>query len=197
MAEEITGVPYGAYHLSANPGQYQPQLAQNFLFIFPDFPRLLKEGKTGEEDDAYVYDVSDKLQVSLISTDVPSYNQGEIVVRRGNSMSKYPGTITWQDLTMTFNSFEGASTKEAVLAWRALCYNVKKDLIPSLANAEIPYKQTCYLLEYSGDWRLQRTWKIINAFPADVKFSGYSGESTDTKQTITLTLRYDRAEISD
>ena len=197
MAEEITGVPYGAYHLSANPAQYQPQLAQNFLFVFPDFPRLLKEGKTGIEDDAYVYDVSEKLQVSLISTDVPSYNQGEIVVRRGNSMAKYPGTITWNDIKMSFNSFEGAGTKEAILAWRALTYDVKKDSIPSLTNMEIPYKQTCYLLEYSGDWRLQRTWKIINAFPNSVEFSNYSAESTDTKQTINLTLKYDRAEIVD
>ena len=195
MAEEITGVPYGAYYLSANPGQYQPQLSQNFVFIFPDFPALLKEGKLGVEDDAYIYDVSKTLEVSLISAQIPTYQQGEVVVRRGNSMAKYAGTITWQDINLKFNSFEGIHTKDAILAWRALCYNVEKDSIPSLAYAEIPYKQTCYLLEYSGDWRLQRKWEIRNAFPSDVTFDEYSFESQDTKQTVSVVLKYDNARV--
>lgn len=193
--EQNNGIPFGAYHISANPDLYAPQLAQNFLFVFPDFGPLLKDGKNGEEEDAYVYNVSETLQVSLISADIPSFTQSPIVVRRGNSMAKYAGTIEWQDINLTFNSFEGAGTKDAILAWRNLTYNVSKDAIPSLYDTDIPYKQTCLLIEYSGDWKKQRTWKIINAFPRDVKFDGYSGESTDTKLKVTLTLSYDRAEV--
>lgn len=96
---------------------------------------------------------------------------------------------------MSFNSFEGAHTKDAIMAWKALSYNVKKDIVACLDNTDTPYKQTCYLLEYSPDYRLQRTWKIINAFPTTVTFSGYSNESRDTPITINLTLVYDRAEI--
>ena len=195
MAVETTGVPFGAYHLSANPDLYQPQVANNFKFVFPDFGPLLKEGKTEDEPDAFIYDVPNTLSVSLISTDVPSYQQGVISIRRGNSVAKYAGTIEWNTLSMSFNSFEGAHTKDAVMAWKALSYNVKKDIVACLDNTDTPYKQTCYLLEYSPDYRLQRTWKIINAFPTTVTFSGYSNESRDTPVTINLTLAYDRAEI--
>ena len=195
MAELTSGVDFGAYHLSANPTLYQPQLQNNFKFVFPDFQRLLKEGKSGEEEDAYIYDVSNSLMVALRSTDVPSYDQGVIPIRRGNSVAKYAGTITWNDLRMSFNSFEGSHTKDAILAWRALSYNVKRDTIACLDNVDIPYKQDCFLLEYSGDWRLQRQWKIINAFPTTVSFSNYDFTAENSPVTIDLTLAYDRAEI--
>lgn len=195
MAEELSGVPYGAYHISANPGQYQPQFAQNFEFIFPDFGPLLRDGRNGNEEDAYVYDVGEKLRIACISADVPSFKQNIVPVRRGNSVAQYAGTIEWQPISIKFNSFENASTKDAVLAWRNLTYNVSKDSIPSLAYAEVPYKQTCLLQEFSGDYRLQRTWKLINAFPYDVKFSSYNAEEQNGKITIDITLAYDRAEL--
>lgn len=195
MAIETSGVDFGAYHLSANPDLYQPQLQNNFKFVFPDFGPLLKEGKTGEEDDAYIYDVSNILEVSLESTSVPSYQQGVVEIRRGNSTAKYAGTITWQPISMRFNSFEGAHTKDAVMAWKALSYSIKRDTIAALDNVDVPYKQTCYLMEYSPDYRLQRTWKIVNAFPTEISFSDYDNSAQDSKVTITMQLQYDRAEI--
>lgn len=195
MAIETSGVDFGAYHLSANPDLYQPQLQNNFKFVFPDFGPLLKEGKTGEEDDAYIYDVSNTLEVSLVSTEVPSYTQNPITIRRGNSMAKYAGTVEWANIRMTFNSYEGAHTKDAVMAWKALSYSIKRDTIAALDNVDVSYKQTCYLMEYSPDYRLQRTWKIVNAFPTSVSFSEYSNEAQNAIVTIQLELAYDRAEI--
>ena len=134
MAEITSGVAFGAYHLSAHPDLYQPQLQNHFQFEFPNFPALLKEGKTGVEDDAYIYDVAKTLQVSLISADVPSYNQGTVEVRRGNSTAKFAGTVTWNDINLRFNSFEGAHTKDAIMAWKALSYSIKRDTITALDN---------------------------------------------------------------
>ena len=196
MAIETSGVDFGAYHLSANPDLYQPQLTQNFKFIFPDFVPLLKEGKTGVEDDAYIYDVSNILEVSLTSAQVPTYTQNAVTIRRGNSMAKYAGTIEWSDIELVFNCFEGAHTKDALLAWRSLCYNVKKDTIAALDNVNVPYKQNCYLVEYSGDWRKQRTWEIINAFPTNVSFTGYDFNQRDGVVTATVNLAYDRAIVN-
>lgn len=195
MAIETTGVPFGAYHLSANPDLYQPQLQNNFVFVFPDFGPLLKEGKNGNESDAYIYDVANTLQVSLISSDVPNYDQGTIEIRKGNSVAKYAGTVTWNPLSLRFNSFEGAHTKDAIMAWKALSYNIKKDIITSLDNTDIAYKQDCYLIEYSCDYRPQRKWKIINAFPSKVSFSNYDNSARDSSVTVDVTLQYDRAEI--
>lgn len=195
MAELTSGVDFGAYHLSANPSLYQPQLQNNFKFVFPDFQRLLKEGKTGDEEDAYIYNVSNSLTVALRSTDVPSYDQNVVTIRRGNSMAKYAGTIEWTPIRMSFNSFEGSHTKDAILAWRSLSYNVQRDTVACLDNVEVPYKQDCFLLEYSPDWRLQRQWKIINGFPTTVSFSNYDNEAQNSPVTIDLTLQYDRAIV--
>lgn len=114
-------------------------MTNNFRFIFPKFDKLLREGKTGEEDDAYIYNVSDTLTVSLSSADMPSYNQEVVKVRRGNSMAKYAGIIEWNDVNLKFNCYEAAGTKDALLAWRSLSYNVKRDTVAALDNIQTDY----------------------------------------------------------
>lgn len=54
------------------------------------------------------------------------------------------------------------------------------------------YKKICYLQEYTPDWELVRTWKLIGCWVSGISEDTFSNEST-SKKTITATIQFDRA----
>lgn len=181
-----------AYHLADNPTLYEPARNNNFEFIVNDIDSLLKAGL----DDAvehpgndYITTASETIRVSVVSSSVPHFSLGTIEVKRGNDTIKFAGTPTFGNLPIVVNDYMGAKTKDAILAWQALAYNVRNGYI----NRATVYKKNCRLVEFSPDYQeILREWTIEGAWVQEVSEGEFSAEN-EGKRTVNVIIQYDRA----
>ena len=109
-------------------------------------------------------------------------------VNYGNSVMKAAGKPTFSDGTLVVNDFIGADTKSVLMAWQNLSYNVRTDKVGRMAD----YKKNCYLQEYTPDWQLVRTWRLIGCWVSGLSEDQFSHDSSD-KKTISATITFDKA----
>ena len=121
---------------------------------------------------------------------MPHFQQAEIPVKRGNSTLYYAGSPDFQNGTIEFTDFIGTQTKDILMAWQNLSYNVNTEKIGIAGD----YKKDCYLVEYTPDWQIVRTWKLYGCWITNIGEQPYNHESNDKRQ-ISVTIRYDRAKI--
>lgn len=174
---------FSAYHLADNPETYEIARDNHFSFIVTNINGIvnLSSGKAIE-------DAQKTLEFSVVSASVPMFRQEPIVIRRGNSVVKLAGTPTFEDGKIVVNDYIGADTKSALMSWQNLSYNVKNDTIGRAQD----YKKTCYLIEYTPDYRQVRTWKLYGCWVAGLDEGEFNQESSN-KKTITATISFDRA----
>lgn len=181
----------GTYHLADNPKLYEPARTNNFEFIVVGLDRLLKAGvdaETAGEND-YLTNAQDVIRFSISETSVPHFALNVIEVKRGNTTMKFAGTPSFDAGTLKFNDYMGAQTKDYILAWKALAYDVRTEKIQLASN----YKIDCYLKEYTPDYsRVLRTWEMKGCWVSDCSEDSFSSDSDDKRQ-VTVTLQYDRA----
>lgn len=181
---------YGAYHLADNPSLYEPQRTNNFTFIVTGIDNILRVGVSAEEaeDSDYIKNASNTLSFSVVSASIPMFSQEPITIRRGNSVMKAAGLPTFSEGSLEVNDYIGADSKSILMAWQNLSYNVNTEKVGLMSD----YKKTCYLCEYSPDYKLVRTWKLLGCWVSSLSEDGFNQESGD-KKVITAKIEYDKA----
>lgn len=178
----------GTYHLANNPRLYEPQRTNNFELHVTGLENLIPVSNT-ELDTNVISNGSEVLRLSVQVTTEPSFNQNVIDLPYGNNTIKFAGKPTFKDLNITLNDYIGADTKNIILAWQRLSYDVRTQKIGRASD----YKKTAYLIEYTPDYNeIVRTWRIIGCWLSSVDFGDFSMDGSD-KKMITGTVTYDYA----
>lgn len=186
MAENM-----GTYHLASNPALYEPARTNNFEFLVMDIDSLLRAGVKEElaTESDYITNGQEVLRCSVLSSSVPHFTMSSIDVKRGNNTMHFAGTPTFDNHNLVLNDYMGARTKSVLLAWQALAYDVRTERV----NRATVYKKTCYLYEYSPDYKeVIRKWRLIGCWISGLNEDPFSNE-TNEKKTVTATIIYDKA----
>ena len=181
----------GTRHLADNPQLYEPGRTNNFEFIVTGLENLLFPGVSEElaNSESYIKNPQETLRVSVDSSSVPHFNMSVIDVKRGNNTMHFAGTPEFQNVELVLTDFMGARTKDAILAWQALAYNVRTEKVSPATR----YKKDCTLIEYSPDYeRIIRYWELKGCWISEVSEDNFDNNNND-KKTITATVVYDRA----
>ena len=184
----------GTRYLADRSDMYDIQRSNNFEFIVQfngDMPSVdyvdgVNEGKLFTESRA-----KDILRLSVTTSSVPHFTQDPIRVRRGNNEMKFAGVPTYGSGTIRINDFIGLESKEALMAWQNLSYNVRTEKV-GLAK---DYKKTCTLVEYRPDYSVVRSWNLYGCWISGISEDDYNYESNERHQ-VTATIEYDRAELT-
>ena len=187
---QSSGTPTGTHHLAANPNLYEVQRVNNFEFIVTDINGIMKAGMVGTEKNAKIDNAQEIIRLSVSSTKIPHFKQEPIEVKRGNNTMKFAGVPTFDAGSIKINDYIGAASKEVLMAWQNLSYNVLTEKVGLASD----YKKDCYLVEYTPDYQKVRQWKMHGCWISSLEESEYSHESNEKNQ-ITVEIQYDRAEI--
>lgn len=187
---------YGAYHISNNAHEYNPQRKNNFTLVvngLANIPRVgsvdSSLGDLGPVD--LIANGQEQLILGLLSTDTPQISQNPIEINRGNSTIKFPGKPTFNTLNMTFYDYIGSDVKDTLMAWQNLSYNLKYDYVGNASS----YKKDCQLLQLTPDGTLVRYWEIKGAWLQNVTPGDFNMNSGDEAQTVNAELCYDWAQL--
>lgn len=180
----------GTYHLADNPDIYEIQRSNNFEFVVTGLDNIQRAGTLGMENSAVIKNAQEVIRLSVASCPIPHFDQSVIELRRGNSVLKYAGVPSFPSGQVVLNDFIGANTKEALMAWQNKSYDVTTEKVGLVED----YKKTCYLLEYSPDYQLIRTWKLFGCWISSLSEQDYNNDQNNIHQ-ITATIQYDHAQI--
>ena len=182
-------IPHGTYHMADNPAMYEPQRLNNFEFMVTGLGnRILKAGFTTEDTNAYLKDPEKVIRLSVKSAPIPHFSQNPITIKRGNTELKYAGVPSFGSGEIEINDYIGTDAKMALMAWQNQSYNVLTEKV-GLAK---DYKHDCYLLEYTPDFQLVRTWKLYGCWISNMSEGTYSSDSNNVN-SIRCTIQYDKA----
>lgn len=184
----------GTYHLGDNPALYSPQRNNNFEFVVTDIDNILRAGALGTETNARFTNAQEVLRLSVSQAFIPHFTQEVVEVRRGNSSLKFAGVPSFDAGTLQFRDFIGADTKEVLMAWQHMSYNVYTEKVGSLDVPETQYKKNCFLIEYTPDFRKVRQWILYGCWISSLSEGEYNYDDGD-KHQITCTIQYDHAEL--
>ena len=179
----------GTYHLADNPQLFEPARSNNFEFIISDIDELLPAGVDLPTDSDTLKNCQDVIRLSVVKSSVPHFTLSEIEVKRGNNTMYFAGTPTFDAGTLTVNDYIGAKTKDILLAWQSLAYDVLTEKVHLASN----YKKNCTLVEYSPDYdEVIRQWELKGCWITKLSEGDFDFESND-KRTVDVTIRYDKA----
>ena len=186
----------GAYHISNNTVEYNPQRKNNFTLIIQGLDNLPRVGSVdsslgdlGEAD--IIRDGQEQIVLALRTCDVPQFTQSPINVNRGNSTIKFPGKPSFNDINIEAYDYIGSNVKDTLLAWQNLCWNSKYDYVGNAWG----YKLDCQLFQLTPTGDIVRYWDIKGAWLSSVQPGNFSVDSGDEAQTVSATLEYDWAEM--
>lgn len=187
---QSSATPIGTYHLAANTNLYEIQRTNNFEFIVTNIDGITKAGMLGGETNGTIANAQEVLRLSVLSSSVPHFDQNPIEVKRGNSSMKFAGVPTFQSGQIKVVDYIGAETKEALMAWQNLSYNVLTEKVGLASD----YKKDCYLVEYTPDYQKVRQWKMHGCWISGISEDEFNHE-TNEKKACTVKIEYDRAEL--
>ena len=178
----------GAYHLASNPTLYEPQRSNNFELQVEGLENLRRINTGDLDSNSTIQNSRDVINFSVVSVDVPAFSQDPIEVAYGNNKIKFAGKPSWSVSNLVINDFIGADGKSVLLSWQALSYNPSTQKVGSAAD----YKKTAYLMEYTPDYKLVRSWKLIGCWLSEVTVGSFD-MATGDKKTVTAQVQYDYA----
>lgn len=184
----------GTYHLADNPKYFEVQRNNNFEFIVTDLDNIKRAGSLGTESNANIKNAQEMLRLSVNKAFIPHFTQEVVSIKRGNSTLKYAGVPEFREGSLEFHDFVGADTKAILMAWQNLSYNVDTEIVGSMANPETQYKKNCYLVEYTPDKQMVRSWILYGCWISGIDEGQYSGDDGG-KHMINATIQYDHAKI--
>jgi hypothetical protein len=185
-----TSTPMGTYHLAANPNLYEIQRSNNFELLVTGLEGIIRAGMNGTESSAKIDNAQELLRLSVVSSTVPHFTQAAIEVKRGNNSIKFAGVPTFTAGTIVINDYIGANSKEVLMAWQNLSYNVLTEKVGLASD----YKKDCYLVEYTPDFQKVRQWKMHGCWISELSETDFNNENNEKKQ-VTCKIEYDRAEL--
>ena len=175
----------GTANLANNPKHYEIQRNNNFEFYIEGLSKTVAT----IENNKYAYDnADDVIRISVAKAFVPHFTQNVIEVKRGNNTMKFAGVPTFSNGQIELNDYIGAGTKDILVAWQKQSYDVETEKVGLASD----YKKVAYLLEYTPDYQLIRTWKLVGCWISALSESDYAYDSSD-KHTIQVTIEYDKA----
>ena len=180
----------GTYYLTDNPKYYEIQRSNNFVFYVSGLSKAFNIANNKYAQD----NADDVIKISVNRATVPHFTQSAIQVKRGNNTMKFAGVPEFGSGSIDLNDYIGAGTKDVLLAWQNKSYDVRTEKVGLTSD----YKKDAYLLEYTPDYQLVRTWKLMGCWISGLSEGEYSHDSAD-KHTISATIEYDKAwiDISD
>lgn len=183
-----------AFHISQNRVEYNPQRKNNFILVINFEDDLLRvgsdEGTTDASSIITASEAQNQVILTLRSCNTPNVALGEIPVYRGNSVIKFAGKPTFEDIQFEAYDYIGANIKDTLLAWQNQAYNSKYDYIGGAKS----YKKHCQLIQQTPNGTMVRYWDIEGAWPKNVEPGDYDYTSED-QQTVSCTLAIDWAEM--
>ena len=181
-AQATNGI--GIQYLATNPKHYEIQRSNNFMF-YVDLA-----GLTVKNSDYATANANSVIQVACSKAFVPHFKQEVIQVKRGNNTIKYAGTASFDSGSVSIRDYIGSGAKDLMMAWQRLSYDVATEKVGLATD----YKKDGYLLEYTPDYQLVRTWKLHGCWISAISEGEYSHESNDARQ-VDVTIEYDWAEV--
>ena len=184
--------PFGSYVLANNPNIYEPQRTNDFELIITGVDGLLKAGTDGSSTSHYISNVQEVLRISLSQAFIPHFTLNTIEIKRGNNSVNFAGGISsWSGGDIRFNDWIGAETKEALMAWQNQAYDIRTEKVGLATD----YKKECYIIEYTPDRQVVRTWALHGCFVYGISEDERSHDENSTACKITANIKYDWAEI--
>lgn len=186
MAEQI-----GTYHLADNPELFEVSRSNNFELLVYGLENLLAAGVDADQAQPsdYITGGKDVVRLSVISCDVPHFDQDEIEIARGNTKMYAAGKPNFKEGTIEVNDFIGEGSKSLLMAWQRQSYDATTETIGEMKN----YKKFAQLVEYDASFsKVLRTWEIHGCWVKGLSEPKYD-YNEGGKRTITATLRYDYA----
>ena len=180
----------GTYHLANNPHLFEIQRSNNFELLVTGLENIIRAGMNGTETSAKIENAQEILRLSVVSSTVPHFTQAAIEVKRGNNSIKFAGVPTFTSGTVVINDYIGANSKEVLMAWQNLSYNVLTEKVGLASD----YKKDCYLVEYTPDYQKVRQWKMHGCWVSEISETDFNNENNEKKQ-VTVKIEYDRAEL--
>lgn len=180
------------FHLSDGVSRnWQPAKKNFFEVLLPSDFRLLKPGVSREEatEDDYFTNAQEAIRMSVSKFDPPHYELNDLSIEKGNSVVHYAGRAKFGDTNLVVRDYVGPYTKAILEAWQNLAYDVKSDK----GGRAVNYKVPLIVYEYTSDYVLVRSWKLIGCWVQKIDEGSYD-ESDDDLQVVTATIIYDRAE---
>lgn len=185
-----SGDKLGTYYLTDNPKHYEIQRSNNFIFYVNGLSKSFNivNNKYAAEN------ADDIIKLSVNKASIPHFQQTAITVKRGNNTMKFAGAPEFSAGEISLNDYIGAGTKDVLMAWQNQSYDVRTEKVGLASD----YKRDAYLLEYTPDYQLVRTWKLMGCWISNLSEDPYSHDSAD-KHQISATIEYDKAwiDISD
>jgi hypothetical protein len=102
----------------------------------------------------------------------------------------FAGKAEFDDGQITVHDYIGAHTKEILLAWQRKAYDVRTEKVGLASD----YKRDCYLLEYTPDYQLVRTWVLRGCWVSKISEGNYDHDTAENK-TLDVSIVYDKAYI--
>lgn len=131
--------------------------------------------------------VENVITLGLSSFPIPKISQGIIEVRWLNEARKFPGNVTFDDLSIVIRDYVDRNMAGILLKWRQLCYDHQTGKVGRAANCK---KQARIVLfsptgDLEREYELQGCW--LSAFDGgEIDMAGEDGVN------ITATLTYDK-----
>lgn len=195
IAKDATS-PIGTYYLADNPQHYEIQRTNNFIFYVEGLrSSFVKKAEVDEDSyglqNKWAQDnADDVIRIACSKAFVPHFSQNPIEVKRGNNTLKFAGTPTFNQGQISLYDFIGAGTKDVLYYWQQLSYNTRTEKVGLATD----YKHDAYLLEYTPDHQLVRTWKLYGCWISELSEDDYNWESNE-KHNINATIQYDKAVV--
>ena len=190
MPQRLQTTDKGAMHFAAKKELFEIQRGNNFEFVIPKgaFSSMTPFGEGAEVQT--IDNANEIIRLSVSSASIPYFSQNAIEVRRGNTVVKYAGPISYGAGSIKCYDFIGAKTKDILMGWQARSGNPLYQTVGQQSD----YKMDCFLQEYTPDYsELVRTWKVEGCWISDMSDDGYSVDSGGSAKQISVTLQFDRA----
>ena len=178
----------GTYYLANNPQLYEIQRTNNFAFYTTGLKDLIS-GLVVNDPTAEM-DADGVIELAVSKSSVPHFSQSAIQVKRGNNTIKFAGVPEFKSGSLQVNDYIGSGIKDVLMAWQQKSYDVNTEKV-GLAK---DYKIDANLIEYTPDYQVVRTWKLIGCWISEISEDDYNHDSND-KHTISVTIEYDKAYI--
>ena len=180
------GDKIGTYYLADNPKYFEPQRGNSFTFYVSGL-----SNKLNIPNNEYAQaNADDVIKLSCKSGPVPHFEIDKLTINRGNSQMHFAGKPTFKDGNLVLHDYIGAGTKDVLLAWQRKAYDVQTEKIGLASD----YKMDAYMLEYTPEYQLVRTWVIKGCWIRGISEADYDYDTADTK-TLEANIVYDKAYV--
>lgn len=179
-------------------GQYKSHIADNRKFYeisrSTDFEFIIEGEDLGGLAPIYSNipfgaGAQESLRLSVEKCPIPHFSIDVITQRRGNSVTKYAGTPSFDSGSLVIRDWIGLQCKDILMAWQHQAYDVYTDKTGLLND----YKKNGTLIEYTPDKQKIRSWTLYGCWISRISEDDFDNGGSQSERKITATIEYDKA----